>query len=381
MITVALDYRPALFYGFGIGRYVKNLVPAMLRADPELRLKLYGVFLRNRAETLRSHQWPKTERATFHGAPLPARLIPWLGRFLPIGAETFTGPFDLFHDTDYALTPVRHAPRVVTLYDTAYLREGEWVSREQSAHMARIVHKQVAEGTRFITISEFAREELMEAFAIPEEKIDVTYLGVDEVFLKAPERRDPEALTRLKVRDPYVLHLGTLEPRKNLVRLVKAFAHLLEVAPEFQLVLAGRPGWGSERILEVVKALGIEESVRILGRVSEADAVQLVVNTSVMAYPSLYEGFGLPALEGMACGVPVLTSDSHALREICRDGALLVDPTDDQAMAEGLRHLALDRGAAFEIADRGARLARKFTWDLCAQRTLTAYRKTLEERE
>jgi len=155
----------------------------------------------------------------------------------------------------------------------------------------------------------------------------------------------------------------------------------LEVAPEFQLVLAGRPGWGSERILEVVRALQIEESVRILGRVSEADAVQLVVNTSVMAYPSLYEGFGLPALEGMACGVPVLASDSHALREICRDGALLVDPTDDQAMAEGLRHLALDRGAAFEIADRGARLARKFTWDQCAERTLTAYRKTLEERK
>jgi glycosyltransferase involved in cell wall biosynthesis len=379
LVTVALDYRPALFYGFGIGRYVKNLVPALLEADETLRLKLYGVFLRNRQATLKDHDWPDPTRASFHGAPLPARLIPWLAKYLPLHVGSFTGAFDLFHDTDYALLPVRRKPRVVTLYDTAYLREGEWVSGAQSEHMANIVRRQVKDGTRFLTISEFAKSELIEAFSIPESLIDVTYLGVDPMFLEEPDSRDATLLCAMGVRDPYVLYLGTLEPRKNLVRLVKAFANLQEIAPEFQLVLAGRLGFAHERIFETIESLGLMNSVLSLGRVTDKAAVALMRNASVLAYPSLYEGFGLPALEGMAAGVPVLTSDSHALREICGDGALLVNPTDDQSMVEGLRHLALDRSAAFEIADRGRERSKAFTWDRCAKGTLAAYRKAIAE--
>lgn len=381
MLTVALDYRPALFSGFGIGRYVKNLTPALLAEDPELRLKLYGVFLRNRRRTLREHAWPDRSRAAFHGAPLPARLVPWMSRFLPVRAQMFTGPFDLYHDTDYALTPVGRAPRIATLYDTAYLREGEWVSEAQSRHMHGIVRGLLRNVTRIITISEFAKGEIMDAFGIPAERIDVTYLGVDPAFLDPEPAADyGEILRAYRIREPYVLYLGTLEPRKNLVRLLRAFGGLLNLAPEFQLVLAGRRGWGHERILETVAEGGLESSVLLPGPLPDPVAVELVKNASVLAYPSLYEGFGLPALEGMAAGVPVLSSDSHALREVCGDGALLVDPLDDQAMLEGLRHLALDRASAYDIADRGRRRARAFTWRACAQRTLSTYRRAVEER-
>jgi glycosyltransferase involved in cell wall biosynthesis len=374
MLTVALDYRPALFAGFGIGRYVKNLVPALLEADPQLRLKLYGTFLRRRREVLEAHAFPASARATFHGAAIPARFIPLLGRFLPVSAATFTGPFDLFHDTDYAVTPVRGRPRIATLYDTAYLRERGFVSEEQSLHKHATVKRILQGVSRVITISEFAKSELVEAFGLDPDLVSVSYLGVDPVFLEEHGADAvAEAGERYGLAAPNVLYLGTLEPRKNLVRLARAFARLLEVEPEFTLVLVGRKGWAHERVFSVVEELGIAPNVRWLGHLGDRDAALLLKGAALVAYPSLYEGFGLPALEGMAAGVPVLSSDSHALREVCGDGALLVDPLDESAIYEGLRLLALDRGEAIEIAQRGRRRAEQFTWEACARRTLEAY--------
>lgn len=379
LLTVALDYRPALFQGFGIGRYVRNLVPALLQADPELSLLLYGVFWRNRKRVLAQHDWPDRERTRFCGAPIPARLIPMLGRVLPISARTFTGPFDLFHDTDYAVTPVRGAPRIATLYDTAYLRDRGFVSEMQSRHMHEVVRRLVKGVARVITISEFARQDLVEAFGLDPDRVSVTYLGVDPVFLKEHAQDEIDtALETYGITPPYCLYLGTLEPRKNLVRLVRAFARLLETAPEHHLVLVGRKGWAHERVFGVVEELGIGDHVRWLGQVPDEEAVLLLKGAAVMAYPSLYEGFGLPAVEGMAAGVPVLSSDSHALREVCGDGALLVDPYDEDAIFEGLRTLALDRGEAHEIAERGRRRAEGFTWEACGKATLAAYRAAIE---
>lgn len=378
-LTVALDYRPALFAGFGIGRYVRNLVPALLECDPELQLRLYGVFLRNR-DRIRAHEFPESPRATFHGAPLPARAVPFLGSFLPICARTFTGDFDLFHDTDYAVTPVRRRPRIATLYDTAYLRERGYVSEAQAVHMHQVVRRILKGVSRIITISEFSRQDLAEVFDLDPERIAVTCLGVDPVFLEEPDQAEIDATVEAYgLTPPYCLYLGTLEPRKNLVRLARAFARLLEIEPEYQLVLVGRKGWAHERVLNEVESLGIAPSVRWMGSLPDQKAALLLKGAALMAYPSLYEGFGLPALEGMAAGVPVLSSDSHALREVCGDGALLVDPHDESAIFEGLRLLALDRGEANEIAARGRKRAEQFTWDRCARDTLAAYRGALED--
>lgn len=379
-MRVALDYRPALFEGFGIGRYVRNLVPALLAADPDLELRLHGCFLRDHARRVREHDFPDDRRAKWVGRRFPARAIPWLARFLPIDARTIGGDFDLFHDTDYAVTPVRGRPRVATLYDTAYLADRGWVSSAQSEHMQRIVEDILEGVSRIITISEFAKTELVEAFALDPERITVTHLGVDPVF---HEEADPEAIHLAQqaagIEGPYVMYMGTLEPRKNVMRLVRAFARLVKEAPEYELVLVGRAGWASERVMRTIAEERIEDRVRILGVVPDEDARLLLKGADVFAYPSLYEGFGLPAIEGMAAGVPVLSSSSHALREICGDGALLVDPRDELQIFEGLRTLAIDRGEAYEIAARGSERARQFTWASCAERTLEAYRLALAE--
>jgi len=377
-LTVALDYRPALYPSFGIGRYVGNLVPALLEADPNLALRLYGVFLRGRKKRIAEHLFPPKARASFHSAPIPARWVSSLSRFLPISARTFTGSFDLFHDTDYAVTPVRNRPRIATLYDTAYLLEKGYVSPSQSEHMSRVV-KQLIHGVHhIITISEFAKGELVEAFGLDPDRISVTYLGVDPLFHGEPGSGEvDELLAEIGLEPPYCLFLGTLEPRKNLVRLIRAFDRLLQAAPEYRLVIVGRKGDAHESVFDLVTALGIGERVQWLGALPDDQVFKILKGAEMLAYPSLYEGFGLPALEGMAAGIPVLSSDSHALKEVCGDGALLVNPRDECEMFEGLKTLALDRGEAVDIAERGRRRAREFTWSRCANQTLEAYRATL----
>ena len=380
-LRVAIDYRPALYSGFGIGRYVSNLVRAMLEEDPALELRLYGVFLRGRRQVLAQHDWPDPRRAKFCGFPMPARLVPRLARCLPISARSFCGPFDLFHDTDYAVTPVGSRPRIATIHDAAYLRERGYVSAEQSEKMRGIVERLLRGVDHVLTLSEFSKGDLVEAFNMDPDHITVAHLGVDQVFLEEPQGEAIAAtMERYGVDDPYAVYIGTLEPRKNLVRLVRAFAQLLEVEPEYRLLLIGRKGWAAERVFDEIERQGVSRSVQWLGVIPDEDVVHLLKGASMLAYPSLYEGFGLPALEGMAAGVPVLSSDSHALREVCGDGALLVDPTSESEIFEGMRTLALDRGEAHEIAARGKARAREFSWRGCARKTLDAYRGVLRRR-
>jgi glycosyltransferase involved in cell wall biosynthesis len=377
VLTIALDYRPALFQAFGIGRYVRNLVPALLEADPSLRLALYTIFWRRRRQTLASHRWPDPERARAVTLPVPARAVTAAGCLFPNCARWLLPDFELFHDTDYVVTPVRGRPRVVTLYDTAYLSEHGFVSAAQSRRMERAVARLLRGADRVITISEFARGEILRTWRFPEDRVTVAPLGVDPIFLADAPGESEAVLETLGITRPFVLYIGTLEPRKNLVRLVRAFICLHRIAPEHELILVGRPGHCHERVLEEIRRQDARGSIRWLGTLGDREARGLLRACAAFAYPSLYEGFGLPALEGMAAGAPVLASDSSALREVCGDGALLVDPTEEGAIFEGLRTLCLDRSEAIEIAERGRARAREFTWEACARGTLAAYRAAL----
>ncbi len=377
-LTVAIDYRPALHQAFGIGRYVRNLVPALLAADPDLQLRLYGVFLRDRKRRIREHAFPSSPRATFHSAPLPARLVPLLGRFTPLHAGWFTGAVDLFHDTDYISTPTGRIPRVATLYDTAWMAHRGFVSRPQSRLMELAVRR-ILKGVRHvITISESARAELVEHLGVDPQRITVTPLGVDPVFFTPEKRQATEAITRrLQVSAPYGMSVGVLEPRKNILRLLRAFRSLVDEAPEQRLLLVGRRGYGSERIFEEISRLGLADTVLCPGVLPDAELVALMHGAEWFAWPSLHEGFGLPALEAMAAGVPVLSSNTTSLAEVCGDAALLVNPEDEVELGAGLRRIACDRCEALEFAARGRLRAQQYNWDATARLTLAAWRKAL----
>ncbi len=376
-MIVALDYRPALFQAFGIGRYVRNLVPALLELDPGLRLTLAGVFLRGQKARTAAHAWPDPRRARYVGARLPARALPWLGA-IGWSANSLLGPLDVFHDTDYATIPLRRGARVVTLYDTAYFEKHGFVSPAQAKKMLAIVRRQLRADPEIVTISDAAKADLVAAFDLDPRRVHVTRLGADPSFLRARTEAELDAVRRrFSLARPYAICAGTLEPRKNIVRLVKALGAARARGVDLDLILIGRRGHASEEIFTTIDGQGLTQHVRWLGVVSDDDAACLVRGASLLAFPTLHEGFGLPAIEGLAAGVPVVASDIPVLREVCGDLATLVDPLDERALSEAVALAHTDR-AIRERAAAGPKWAASFTWRACAEGTRAAYQAAVE---
>jgi glycosyltransferase involved in cell wall biosynthesis len=376
-MRVALDYRPALFHAFGIGRYVKNLAPALLRADPDVRLKLLAVYRRSLgAREVVSREGPDPSRATYVPIPCPARVFA-LARRIGLTADPFLGAYDVFHDTDYAPTPVRRGVRTTTLYDAAFLPEREFVSPSQARKMTAIVRGLLEGDPEIVAISETARDDLIATFALKPERVHTAPLGFDPSFAEPGfEAEASNLLTHEGVRGPYVVALGTFEPRKNLVRLVRAFGKVARGRSELSLVLVGRKGWRAEEVFAAIDRETPAARVRRLGAVSDPLVAALVRGAAAVAFPTLHEGFGLPAVEGMAAGTPVLVSDIPVMREVCGDAAVYADPYDVDALAEGLVDV-LNPARRDERAHRGRARAATFTWDRCARGVLGAYRAAI----
>ncbi len=261
------------------------------------------------------------------------------------------------HDLGYRYFPQAHTAR-----DRAYLEVSTWRDAHGAAHV--------------LADSQATRDDLVRFTGVPADKVTVVYLGRDETL--APVE-DPARLAavqqRLGIRSdgrsqPYILHVGTLQPRKNLVRLVEAFAQIRERQPGLLLVLAGQRGWLADPIYQRVADLGLQEHVRFPGFVDDADLPALLSGAACFAFPSLHEGFGFPVLEAQACGAPVLAANSSSLPEVAGDGALLVDPLDTAAIAAGLLRLIEDEALAGRLQAAGFANLRRFSWQRCAEQTL-----------
>ncbi len=269
---------------------------------------------------------------------VPAHVIPWPG--------------------------VADIPAVVTIHDLGYLRFPgshpfidrlylDWSTRH-SARTAR----------RVIAVSQATADDLIGLNGIPRQKVRVVYSGIDVAMEAAPL---PE---RFGISGPYILHVGSLHPRKNLARLVEAFALIKDTLDDLQLVLAGRPGWEYDRLLETIDGLGLAGRVILPGYVSSEERSSLYQGAQVYAFPSLYEGFGFPALEAMAYGAPVVCSNTSSLPELVADAALTVDPLDAQGWAEAIRRLLVDETLRRDLVQRGLRRVELFSWETCARSTL-----------
>jgi glycosyltransferase involved in cell wall biosynthesis len=233
--------------------------------------------------------------------------------------------------------------------------------------------------TRIIADSEATCLDLIRHYHIQEHKITVVYPGCDRSLAPVTDR---ELLTSVRARyrlaHSYLLYVGTLHPRKNLVRLIEAFAFLTasldaetkDGASPLQLVLAGQKGWLYDDILAQVRKLGLTERVRLTGYLPPADLPALLSGARAFVFPSLYEGFGLPVLEAMACGTPVICSNVSSLPEVAGDAALLVDPLDVDALAAALEQVVVDPELRRALVERGFRQAARFSWRRCARETL-----------
>jgi glycosyltransferase involved in cell wall biosynthesis len=387
-MKIALDATPLLGPRTGIGRYVEGLAGALAGlAGPEPESVALVPFSWRGTGDLRSAA-PSGPRVRPGRRRAPARLLQaaW-GRFPWPPVEWLSGPVDVFHATNFVAPPTRRAATVVTIHDLTYLKYPEMVT-DASARYRRLVPRALDRGAVVCTPTAAVAAEVAEEYHLPPERLVVTPLGVDPTWRQATPP-DPTWLATHGLPDRYLLFVGSQEPRKNLPTLLGAYRELIRtrvvavgngptatdepgIPP---LVLVGPPGWG-----ETLDTVGLPPgAIRTPGYLPAPDLARVVAGATALAFPSWYEGFGLPALEALACGTPVVAADLPALREVLGDQAELVAPGDPAALADALARTLEDPGDEDARAARRARAA-GFTWENCAQATLGAYRLALEAR-
>lgn len=280
----------------------------------------------------------------------------------------------LVHCT-YVAPPRCPVPTVVTVHDVSFARHPEWFTARDRALLGAAVPYSARRARAVITPSEHARREVVELLRIPERRVHVTPEACGPEFRPLGPAARAEALRRCGVDGPYVLSLGNLQPRKNLGRLLDAWRHLRDahLLEDHRLVLAGGTHGKREPVARMVAESGLTREVLLPGHVRQEDLPALYAGATAFVYPSLYEGFGLPLLEAMACGVPAACSEAASLPEVADDAALLFDPHDTEAIAAALGALLADEGLRAALVARGFSRAATFSWAACARRTFDAY--------
>lgn len=368
-MRIGLDAYHASRAAGGIARYIRGLVPALAAAAPESRFTLFA----NRLRADGAPWDPSLPNVDVRELRWPRRLTQWcwdaLGRPTIDG---LIGPLDLFHGMHFVLPAARRAKLVLTVHDLTYLRHPEYFSDRalNERGYRRELPRALARADAVVAVSEHTKRDLVELLRVPAARVRVVLEGVEPHFFVEPD--DPATvaiLARLGLARPYLVCLvGTPEPRKNLMRTVAA-ARL--AAPKLPLVLIGPAA--------PIRALlgGDESGVRLTGTLSEQDLPHVLHGADCALYPSLYEGFGLPALEAMAAGVPLVTSDRSALPEVVGDAAVLVNPEVLDAIVEGLRTLLADPDRRARLVERGLARARELSWPGAARQVLALYQELI----
>jgi len=376
----------------GTEHYTYELLAALARRDRHTRYTLY-------CNRMPAALPPLGPNFALRRIPFPR-----LWTHIRLSAELLAHAPDVLFVPAHVLplgAPLRRRMRtVVTVHDLGYLRFPEAHTPMQRLYLRLSTLWSARAASRLIAISAATRDDLVRFTGVRSEKIAVVHHGLSPHFRPASGPAITAALRRYGIIEtnagdpvgdpvgrPYILYVGTIQPRKNLVRLIEAFAHMLEIrdwrleigasTPDLQslisnlqLVIAGKRGWLTESIERRVTELGLAGRVRFTGYVADEDLPALLSGALAFVLPSLYEGFGMPVLEAMACGTPVLASNTSALPEVAGDAALLVDPTDTVAIAAGLARLAADAGLRAQLRARGLARAARFTWDRCAEEAL-----------
>ncbi len=372
-LRIGVDYSAAVWQGAGIGRYTRALVGELLRLDRENRyLLLYPAGFPGRPAPflphLRSLHHPRLRRRPL---PLSDRYLAilWQRLRLPLPVEAFCGRLNLFYSPDFVLPPQLLGRRLLTVHDLAFLVHPECALPSLGWYLRRAVPRSIARADLLLADSEHTRRDLIRLLGVKPERVEVLHPGVEPAF--RPLRRADLEGVRLRYGLPecFLLTVGTIEPRKNLPRLLEALAGLPGHL-RLPLVVAGRPGWLYEETFAAVERCGLQKEVRFLGFVPQEDLPALYNLALALVYPSLYEGFGLPPLEAMACGTPVLTSRVSSLPEVVGEAAVLVAPGDVASIREGIRRLLEDAELRHDLRERGLEQARQFTWEKAAAKLL-----------
>jgi glycosyltransferase involved in cell wall biosynthesis len=370
-MTIYLDVSAAVHRRAGLGRYAESLARALAPLLPGSLALFY-----NREQGI--EPLPGLESLPARSVALgykPWRMLVWLGQLAHVGFNRLTPDAGLFHATEHLLLPLRGVPTVLTVHDLIFrLLPGQhkplnrwYLNLSMPLFCRRAAH--------IIAISEQTRRDVVSAYGVPADKISVIYEAADPRF----RPQSPEAIAAARARyhlpERYLLSVGTIEPRKNLARLLAAFERLHAEGLTDVLVLAGKRGWLTGEFDAALERSPSKQAVVFPGFIADADLPAVYAGAQVLVMPSLYEGFGLPVLEGMACGVPVACSNCSSLPEIAGQAALFFEPTDADDISDALRRLLRDPELQDALRGAGLRQAGRFSWERTAQETLAVYRR------
>jgi glycosyltransferase involved in cell wall biosynthesis len=357
---ICLDVSPTAQQHAGLGRYAGEVARALDHYH-------------NQHELLLFYNRPGEARLPAYLDHIPHRTVnignkPWrmgvlLSQLLHWPMDRVFGAVDIFHATNHLLAHFGRARTVYTLHDLIFLRYPEYHLPYNRWYLTFTMPRYLRAADVIVTPSECSRQDAIHYYNVPESKINVIPEAPAPTFKPAVDQATLERLRqKYQLPDQYILHVGTIEPRKNLSRLLEAFQALLVDWPELRLVLIGQKGWLYESFFQKLSALGLEDRVIFPGYVDEADLPAWYQLAELFVFPSLYEGFGLGPLEAMACGKPVVVSNRSSLPEVVGEAGLLIDPTNTAALTEAMRRVLADPALRTDLSGRALERAQRFSW-------------------
>lgn len=367
-MRIAFDGTPAATQFAGVGRYARELLRALLEQDHADRYQI--ICAASQPETdLLERSLPPGQWRNLHRLPLPERAttIAWQRLRLPLPLDLLINDFDLYHGTDFVLPPLRK-PAVVTIHDLSYLVAPQFGEPALVRYLTSAVPRALKRADQVIAVSASVAAELVDAYPFVEHKVRAIPNGATI----------PVTTVKSQEHQPTLLMVGTIEPRKNHDLVLDAMPHVWNHEPDVKLVIAGRIGWQSERIVRRIREAVATSTVEFVEAPPDHKLEALYRSATIALYPSRYEGFGLPVVESMGRGVPVIASDIPVLRETGGNVARYVSLDDPEEMAGAILDLLNDAHSRQELGTRGLERANQFTWAETARRTRLAYLAALE---
>lgn len=362
----------------GIGRYTAHVVEKLVASPNGYEFVLFGFGGKPGPGLLDDSVLDEVEWREIPMSGRPTE-FPSPKEYLPFAKAVKESGVRLFHGIDHNMTPFLACPSIVTVHDLIllvlrgpYLGPSSWVWMRS--------HRIACRKARFVVaVSECTGRDVHRIWGIPSDRIAVVYEGVEPRYAPAGERQVAEVAARYGIDGPYLLYLGGFDPRKNIGNMLLAFKRFrLAVRGETRLVLCGDPSGFENDLLAMIEELGLETCVHLAGFIDDEDLPALYTGAEALVFVSIYEGFGLPLLEAMACGTPVLASNAASIPEVVGEAGLLVDPLDPGEIARGMSMLTGDRAFAGELTRRGLERAATFTWDKAASSIMELYGRALE---
>jgi glycosyltransferase involved in cell wall biosynthesis len=375
-MPIYIDVSSAVHAKAGIGRYAGSLARALVEAQPG-RVALFYNRVRDTQPPAGLEAVPaRTVRAGYK----PWRMAVWLGQVARIGFDRLVPGAELFHATEHLLPPLRGVPTVLTVHDMIFKLFPQHQKPLNYRYLNATMPLYCRRADAILTVSEASKRDIVAHYGLDPAKITVIHEAASPEFVPSPRHVVEEASRRYGLPERFLIHVGTIEPRKNLTRLVEALQRLRDEGLTIPLVVVGGKGWLYDDFFCRLAELDVRDAVQFPGYVPSADLPLLYNAATAVAMPSVYEGFGLPVLEAMACGTPVVSSDASCLPEIGGAAARYFDPYDVAAMADAIRDVWTDVDLRQEMRQRGLQQAARFSWERAANQTLAVYQRVLDSR-